>query len=55
MNSLGFITMVQPHASAGATFQALDVFEYQSLEEFVQGYAPHLNGVVPWNAVDAPR
>lgn len=23
VNSLGFMTMVQPHASAGATFQAL--------------------------------
>jgi hypothetical protein len=52
VNSDGFITIVHPTASAGATFQALCVWQAISSDELGDihcFYPPHVDRVVPWD------
>ena len=51
--SEGFITMVQPHASAGATFHDLQARGEMRLRLTVAGYIPHVDRVVPGDSVEA--
>ena len=52
VNSDGFITIVHPTASAGATFQALVVWQAISSDELGDTRrfdSPHVDRVVPWD------
>lgn len=51
----GFITIVQPHARAGATFHALTCSKEGHQVQVLDIYLPHVNRVVPRNAVQRGR
>lgn len=51
VSSEGFITIVQPHARAGATFHAL-VKISSFRPRYINSNIPHIDRVIPWNTAN---